>query len=86
MCTTPSRATAVQRALLRLFFSLKLIQFERFEDNTHALAAGTATVEGKLSKPLKKLLKQLVNPDAPEKLLVADAALGKSIKVSDAVR
>ena len=41
----------------------------------------TATVEGKISKPLKKLLKRLVDPDVQEQLLVADSALGKAIKV-----
>ncbi|CAF5068488.1 unnamed protein product, partial [Rotaria sp. Silwood1] len=60
---------------------LKLIHFEKFEDTTQALAAATATVEGKISKPLKKLLKRLVDPDVQEKLLVADSTLGKAIKV-----
>ena len=64
-----------------LFFSLKLINFEKFDDTTQALAAATATVEGKISKPLKKLLKRLVNPDVQEQLLVTDSALGKAIKV-----
>lgn len=66
---------------LSLYFSIKLIQFERFEDTTNALAAITATIEGKLSKPLKKLLKSLNESETEEKLLVADSALGKSIKV-----
>ena len=64
-----------------LFSSLKLMQFEKFEDTTQALAAVTATVEGKISKPLKKLLKRLVDPEVQEQLLVADSALGKAIKV-----
>ncbi|CAF4325837.1 unnamed protein product, partial [Adineta steineri] len=59
---------------------LKLVNFEKFDDTTQALAAVTATVEGKISKPLKKLLKRLVNSDIQEKLLVADSALGKAIK------
>ncbi|CAF3322704.1 unnamed protein product [Rotaria sp. Silwood2] len=59
---------------------LKLKQFEKFDDTTQALAAATATVEGKISKPLKKLLKRLVDPDVQEQLLVADSALGKAIK------
>ncbi|CAF1638672.1 unnamed protein product, partial [Adineta ricciae] len=54
--------------------------FEKFDDTTQALAAATATVEGKISKPLKKLLKRLVNPDVQEQLLVTDSALGKAIK------
>ena len=67
------------------FCSLKLTHFEKFEDTTQALAAATATVEGKISKPLKKLLKQIVNPDAQEKLLVADSALAKAIKVDTCI-
>ena len=63
------------------YSSLKLTHFEKFDDTTQALAAATATVEGKISKPLKKLLKRLVDPDVQDKLLVADSALGKSIKV-----
>lgn len=63
------------------FSSLKLTHFEKFDDTTQALAAATATVEGKISKPLKKLLKRLVDPDVQDKLLVADSALGKAIKV-----
>ncbi|CAF1183689.1 unnamed protein product [Rotaria magnacalcarata] len=59
---------------------LKLKHFEKFDDTTEALAAATATVEGKICKPLKKLLKRLVDPDVQEQLLVADSALGKAIK------
>ncbi|CAF0800367.1 unnamed protein product [Didymodactylos carnosus] len=59
---------------------LKLKYFEKFEDTTTALAAVTATVEGKISKPLKKLLKRLVDPELQEQLLVADSMLGKAIK------
>jgi nucleolar protein 58 len=66
---------------LAVYFSLKLVNFEKFDDTTEALAAVTATVEGKISKPLKKLLKRLVNSDVQEQLLVADSALGKAIKV-----
>jgi nucleolar protein 58 len=67
--------------ILGVYFSLKLVNFEKFDDTTEALAAVTATVEGKISKPLKKLLKRLVNTDVQEQLLVADSALGKAIKV-----
>lgn len=59
---------------------LKLKHFEKFDDTTQALAAATATVEGKVSKPLKKLLKRLVDPELQDKLLVADSTLGKAIK------
>ncbi|CAK8674283.1 nucleolar protein 58-like [Clavelina lepadiformis] len=59
---------------------LKLQAFKKFEDTTEALAATTAAVEGKLSKPLKKVLKKLVAKDAHESLAVADAKLGQAIK------
>lgn len=59
---------------------LKLKHFEKFDDTTQALAAATATVEGKISKPLKKVLKRLVDPEVQEKLLIADSTLAKAIK------
>jgi len=59
---------------------VKLKHFEKFTDTTDALGAATAAVEGKVSKPLKKLLKKLVSKDAQEQLLVADAKLGNAIK------
>lgn len=45
-------------------------------------SAATAAVEGKMSKNLKKVLKKIVAKDAHEQLLVADAKLGNSIKVT----
>ena len=39
-------------------------------------------MEGKLSKPLKKVLKKVIASEAHEKLAVADAKLGQAIKVS----
>jgi len=59
---------------------VKLQSFSKFEDTTEALAAATAAVEGKMSKSLKKVLKKLVAEEAHEKLAVADAKLGNSIK------
>ncbi|OXA56920.1 nucleolar protein 58 [Folsomia candida] len=59
---------------------VKLKFFEKFVDTTDALSAATATVEGKVSKPLKKILKKLVAKDVQDQLLVADANLGKAIK------
>ena len=38
---------------------MKLKSFQKFEDTTEALAATTAAVEGKMSKSLKKMLKEL---------------------------
>ncbi|KAJ8320403.1 hypothetical protein KUTeg_001990 [Tegillarca granosa] len=44
------------------------------------IKAATAAVEGKMSKPLKKLLKKLVVKEAQEELAVSDAKLGNVIK------
>lgn len=63
-----------------LNFSVKLKHFQKFADTTEALAAATATVEGKLSKTLKKTLKKLVVEEVQHELLVADAKLGNAIK------
>jgi nucleolar protein 58 len=59
---------------------LQLQHFQKFDDTTMALAAITGSVEGKIPKPLKKLLKK-ISDDAQDSLLVADAKLGSSIKV-----
>ncbi|CAG7827382.1 unnamed protein product, partial [Allacma fusca] len=59
---------------------IKLKHFQKFGDTTEALGAATASVEGKISKPLKKLLKKLVVKESQEQLLVADAKLGNAIK------
>ena len=58
--------------------------FQKFDDTTVALAAITSSVEGKIPKQLKKLLKKIAD-DTQETLLVADAKLGSSIKVSDSL-
>lgn len=58
---------------------LQLQHFQKFDDTTVALAAITGSVEGKIPKQLKKLLKK-ISEDAKETLLVADAKLGSSIK------
>ncbi|KAK3083373.1 hypothetical protein FSP39_020995 [Pinctada imbricata] len=59
---------------------VKLTHFSKFQDTTEALAAATASVEGKMSKSLKKLMKKLVVKEAHEELAVADAKLGNVIK------
>jgi nucleolar protein 58 len=59
---------------------LELQHFSKFDDTTVALAAITGSIEGKIPKPLKKLLKKIAE-DTEETLLVADAKLGSSIKV-----
>ncbi|XP_065834964.1 nucleolar protein 58-like [Oscarella lobularis] len=55
---------------------VKLKHFEKFDDMTEALSAATASIEGKMTKNLKKLLKKV----AHDELAVADAKLGSSIK------
>jgi len=59
---------------------VKLKKFQKFEDTTEALSAATAAVEGKMSKPLKKMLKKIIAEDAHESLAVADAKLGNCIQ------
>eukprot|EP00117_Sycon_ciliatum_P019534 scpid66898/ scgid17684/ Nucleolar protein 58; Nucleolar protein 5 len=59
---------------------VKLKHFHKFEDTTEALAAATASVEGKMAKGLKKLLKNVVSSDVQEELAVSDAKLGGVIK------
>lgn len=60
--------------------SLQLQHFQKFDDTTIALAAITGSIEGKIPKPLKKLLKK-IQDDTEESLLVADSKLGNTIKV-----
>ena len=43
--------------------------------------AATASVEGKMSKGLKKVLKKVYSEDLQDQLAVADAKLGSVIKV-----
>ncbi|XP_059050191.1 nucleolar protein 58 [Achroia grisella] len=59
---------------------VKLKNFVKFEDTTQALAATTAAIEGKISKPLKKALKKYVSKEVQEQLLVGDAKLGSAIR------
>ena len=55
-------------------FRFNLISFFEF-------SAAASTIEGKMSKSLKKLLKKLFVEDTQETLAVADAKLGNVIKV-----
>jgi nucleolar protein 58 len=59
---------------------LQLQHFQKFDDTTVALSAITGSIEGKIPKPLKKILKK-ISDDSEESLLVADSKLGSSIKV-----
>uniref|UniRef100_A0A7S1EQ03 Nucleolar protein 58 n=1 Tax=Timspurckia oligopyrenoides TaxID=708627 RepID=A0A7S1EQ03_9RHOD len=62
----------------------KLKAFRKFDDTLDALSAATATVEGSVSKQLKKLLKKHV--DSGEKLMVGDAKLGGAVKESMGIK
>jgi len=57
------------------YFSLE--KFVPIRDTAEALQCATATVESKISKPLKKLLKKVSDGD---ELMVADSKLGSLIK------
>lgn len=61
--------------------SLDFIVTFSFNRKIHVLSAATATVEGKMSKSLKSVMKKLVASDIQEELAVADAKLGNVIKV-----
>ena len=58
---------------MKFFVYLNLCQF--------FLAAATATIEGKMSKSLKSLMKKVLTKEVHEELAVADAKLGSVIKV-----
>ncbi|KAK8394391.1 hypothetical protein O3P69_006527 [Scylla paramamosain] len=59
---------------------VQLQEFKKFADSADALEAGVALNEGKLCKPLKKLLKKVYSEEVQEQLMVWDAKLGNSIK------
>lgn len=62
---------------------LTLTAFKSLNLTFFRIAAATAAVEGKMSKPLKKLMKKVIASDAQEELAVSDAKLGNVIKVLD---
>ena len=45
------------------------------------VVAATASVEGKMSKSLKKLMKKVASKEVHEEMAVADAKIGNLIKV-----
>jgi len=60
---------------------VSLKAFHKFENTTEALSAVTALVEGKMSKNLKRFLKQaVVDKKLNDTLLVAEHKLGNEIK------
>lgn len=46
-------------------------------------SAATASVEGKMSKSLKSIMKKVVSKDVTEQMAVADAKIGNIIKVTN---
>ncbi|GIY19850.1 nucleolar protein 58 [Caerostris darwini] len=58
---------------------LKLLHFEKFKDMEDALSSATATINGKMSKSLKKCLKGLIAEGVHEQLAVGEAKLGGCI-------
>ena len=61
----------------------KLVQlqfFEKFKDATEALTATASSLECKLNKRLKKIVKQITATEAHEQLGVMDSKLGNLIK------
>lgn len=58
---------------------LALRDFVKFDDMEDALATASATIKGKMSKKLKKCLKQISVDEAHEELAVSDAKLGSAI-------
>ncbi|KAK7076221.1 Nucleolar protein 58, partial [Halocaridina rubra] len=59
---------------------VQLKNFSKFSDSADALQASVALNEGKLCKPLKKLLKKVFAEEAHEQLAVWDSKLGNAIK------
>ncbi|XP_066974203.1 nucleolar protein 58 [Macrobrachium rosenbergii] len=59
---------------------VQLKNFLKFADSADALQGTVTLNEGKLSKPLKKLLKKVFAEEAHEKLAVWDAKLGSTIR------
>ena len=60
---------------------MSLKKFHSFSDTTEALQAATALQDSSLSEPLRKFLKKnIVDAKVTEKLLVAEAKLGGTIK------
>lgn len=62
---------------------VKLEHFERFKDASEALAAITTTIEGKVPKKLKKMMKKIVVGKLGDgKLALVDPKIGTSLKES----
>lgn len=61
--------------------AVKLKGFCKFVDTTDALSSATASIEGKMSKALKKFVQtSIVDKGIQDELAVSDAKLGKVIQ------
>lgn len=61
---------------------LQLKKFKKFTDQVEATGAAVALTEGKIAKPLKKMLKKLAADEVQAQLAVADSKLGGIIRES----
>merc|ERR1712128_338676 len=61
---------------------LQLKKFKKFTDQVEATGATVALTEGKIAKPLKKMLKKLAADEVQAQLAVADSKLGGIIRDS----
>jgi len=61
---------------------LQLKKFKKFTDQVEATGAAVALTEGKIAKPLKKMLKKLAADEVQAQLAVADSKLGGIIRDS----
>merc|ERR1712212_549526 len=59
---------------------LQLKKFKKFTDQVEATGAAVALTEGKIAKPLKKMLKKLAQEEVQAQLAVADSKLGGIIR------
>jgi nucleolar protein 58 len=59
---------------------LQLKKFKKFTDQVEATGAAVALTEGKIAKPLKKMLKKLASEEVQAQLAVADSKLGGIIR------
>merc|ERR1711970_1008353 len=59
---------------------LQLKKFKKFTDQVEATGAAVALTEGKIAKPLKKMLKELASDEVQAQLAVADSKLGGIIR------
>merc|ERR1712212_960574 len=59
---------------------LQLKKFKKFTDQVEATGAAVALTEGKVAKPLKKMLKKLASDEVQAQLAVADSKLGGIIR------